>query len=198
MGVVAVLGGFLLGVLDFVWIKVVPFPFGDLGNSSAVWAVAAFSFGYWVRSGWVRAAVGAAVLLVVAVPSYYLAATVIQGDDVTQLWAAPSVLWMAFAVVAGVVFGVAGVWARAAGWWRTVGIALPAAVLFAEAALQARRIGDPSYGTDPVWSVVIRGGLGILVVAVVARTNRQRVASLAVAVPLALLGFAAFALAGFG
>ena len=64
VGVVAVLGGFLLGVLDFVWIKVVPFPFGDLGNSSAVWAVAAFAFGYWVRSGWVRAAVGAAVLLV--------------------------------------------------------------------------------------------------------------------------------------
>ena len=69
----AVLGGFLLGFLDFVWIRFVPFPFGDLGNSSAVWAVAAFAFGYGVRTGWVRAALGAAALLVVAVPSYYLA-----------------------------------------------------------------------------------------------------------------------------
>ncbi|MFJ6194781.1 DUF6518 family protein [Micromonospora sp. NPDC092111] len=194
----AVLGGFLLGFLDFVWIRFVPYPFAELGNSSAVWAVAAFVFGYQVRSGWVRAALGAVALLVVAVPSYYLVAALIQQDDISVVWAASSLLWMFFGVLAGVVFGVAGVWARAAGWRQTVGVALPGAVLFAEAALLARRIGDPDYGGGRVWSVVIAATLGVLLIVLVARTARRRALALAAALPLALVGFAGFLVAGFG
>ncbi|MFB6392867.1 DUF6518 family protein [Polymorphospora lycopeni] len=160
MALTAVVGGFLLGFLDFVWIKWVPYPFADLGNSSAAWAVAAFGFGYWVRSGWLRAALGAAVGLVVAVPSYYLAATLIQGDDLAMLWAPTSLLWMSFGVVAGVVFGLAGTWARGSGWRQLVGTALPGAVLFAEAGLLAKDIGHPSYGIDPLWNALINVVLG--------------------------------------
>jgi len=197
--VAAIACGFALGFLDFVWIKFVPSPFADLGNSSAVWAVAAFAFGRWVvRSDAVRAAVGAAVLLVVAVPSYYLAAALIQHDDITVLWAPSSLLWMFFGVLAGVVFGTGGAWARAtSGWRRTVGAALPAAVLFAEAALQARRIGDPNYGDEPGWLAVIRAALGLLLIVVALRSVRQRAIVLGAAVPLALVGFGAFTLAGF-
>jgi len=36
VAVAAVVAGFLLGFLDFVWIKFVPYPFAELGNSSAV------------------------------------------------------------------------------------------------------------------------------------------------------------------
>ena len=139
----ALVSGFLLGVLDFVWIKFVPFPFAALGNSSAVWAVAAFAFGYRVRSGLLRASFGAATMLVVAVPSYYLAAVLIQHDDWAAVWAPSSWLWMCFGVLAGAVFGVAGVWARGIGWRQAVGVALPGAVLFAEAIMLVRRIGDP-------------------------------------------------------
>jgi Family of unknown function (DUF6518) len=46
----AVIGGILLGVLDFARIRFVPFRFGALGNSSAAWAVAAFAFGFAVAS----------------------------------------------------------------------------------------------------------------------------------------------------
>ena len=99
----AVVGGLLLGFLDFVWIKLVPFPLGDLGNSSAVWAVAAVAFGYWVRRDRVRAASGAAVLLVVAVPSYHFAAALIQGDDFANMWGVMSLVWMLFGILAGVV-----------------------------------------------------------------------------------------------
>jgi hypothetical protein len=194
----ALVGGFLLGVLDFVWIKFVPFPIGALGNSSAVWAVAAFAFGYRVRSGWLRAGLGAAALLVVAVPSYYLAAVLIQHDDWASIWAPTSWVWMCFGVLAGFVFGVAGVWARAHGWRQAVGVALPGAVLFAEAIMLARRIGDPSHGTEPLWEAVIEALLGILVVALVARGSRPRLTALALAVPLAVVGWAAFAAASFG
>lgn len=194
----AVVGGFLLGALTFVWIKFVPAPFGDaVGNSSAVWAVVAFGFGHWVRSGWARAAVGAVALLVVAVPSYYLAATWIQGADLAAIWSATSIMWMAFGVLAGVVFGIAGVWARGTGWRPVVGIALPAAVLFAEALLDLRKLGDPNYGSDPTWEAVVHAALGTLVAVLAARTNRTRAAALAAALPLALVGFAAFRLAGF-
>ena len=196
-GVAAGAGGILLGALDFVWIKYVPHPLGDLGNSSAVWAVAAFTFGLRARTGWALTALGAAVLLVVAVPSYYLAATVIQNDDLTVLWAPSSLLWMTFGILAGAVFGTAGMWARTPGRLQAAGAALPGAVLFAEAALLTRRIGDPDYGTTPLWPAVIDATLGVLVVVLAAHAWRQRATALALAVPLAALGFAALVLAGF-
>ncbi|MEV2241962.1 DUF6518 family protein [Micromonospora sp. NPDC049891] len=193
----AVLGGILLGSVDFLWIKYLPYPVGNLGNSSAVWAVAAFCFGYWVRSGQLRAAIGAAAGLVIAVPSYYVTAALVQGDDWAVLWAPTSLLWMCFGVLAGVLFGIAGVWARGPGWRQVVGPALPAAVLFAEAGLEIRRIGDPNYGDDPIWDALIRIALGLLVLALAGRTNRQRALALVAALPLALTGLAAFLLAGF-
>ncbi|MGC5031035.1 DUF6518 family protein [Micromonospora sp. DT229] len=193
----AVLGGLLLGILDFIWIKFLPYPVAELGNSSAVWAVAAFGFGYWVRTGWVRAALGGAAALVIAVPGYYLAAALIQGDDWAILWAPTSLLWMSFGVLAGVIFGVGGVWARGRGWWQTVGLALPGAVLLAEALIDARRINHPNYGIAPLWDALIKVGLAILVVVLAGRTARSRLLALATSLPLALLGFAAFWLAGF-
>ncbi|RIV41544.1 DUF6518 family protein [Micromonospora radicis] len=194
----AVLGGLLLGIVDFVWIRFLPYPVGNLGNSSAVWAVAAFGFGFWVRTGRVRAATGAAAGLVVAVPGYYLAAALIQDDDWSVLWAPTSLVWMCFGVLAGVVFGVGGIWAHRRGWRQVVGTALPGAVLFAEALLDARRVAHPGYGTEPLWDALLKVTLGVLVVLVVGRAARPRLLALAAAMPLALAGFTAFLLAGFG
>ncbi|TDC76220.1 hypothetical protein E1193_24230 [Micromonospora sp. KC606] len=190
----AVVGGFLLGFLDFVWIKFVPYPFAELGNSTATWAVAAFAVGWWVRAGWRRAALAATVLLVVAVPSYYLAATLLQGDDPAFLWAPASVLWMFFGVLAGVVFGVGGAWARGAGWRLIVGTALPAAVFLEEAARHARAAAGP-YRTGLWWNVAIDTLLAVLLVLLVGRTHRQRALALAVAVPLAVAIYLVFAVA---
>ena len=193
----ALLGGLLLGSIDFIWIKTSPI-------LPATWATPARS-GRSPRSssaaGSVRvrcARVGAAVGLVVAVPSYYVTAALVQGDDWSVLWAPSSLLWMCFGVLAGVLFGVAGVWARAADWRRVVGPALPAAVLFAEAGLEIRRIGNPDYGDDPIWDALIKIALGLLVLVVAGRTNRQRALALATALPLALAGLGAFLLANFG
>jgi hypothetical protein len=192
----AVVGGFLLGFLDFVWIKWMPYPLAELGNSTATWAVAAFAFGYWVRSGQVRSAVGAAVLLVVAVPSYYLAAALIQGDDLAVVWAPSSLLWMVFGVLAGTVFGIGGTWARETRWRHVVGTALPAAVLLEEAARYARNVTDPNYSAGLAWNVAIDVALAVLIVVLIGRSNRQRALASAVAAPLAAIIFLAFAAAG--
>lgn len=189
-------GGILLGVLDFLWIKSVPYPFAELGNSTATWAVAAFAFGYWVRSGRLRPALGAAVLLVVAVPSYYLAATLVQGDALAVLWQPSSLLWMLFGVLAGVVFGIGGTWARRTGWRRIIGIALPAAVFLQEAARFARHANDPNYPPGSGWNVAIDVALAVLIVALIGRASRQRVPALVAALPLAAIIFFGFALAG--
>ncbi|RAN94735.1 hypothetical protein GAR05_04825 [Micromonospora saelicesensis] len=191
----SVVGGFLLGFLDFCWIKWLPYPFAELGNSTATWAVAAFFFGYWARSGWLRSALGAAVLLVVAVPSYYLAAALLQGDDLAVLWAPSSLVWMFFGVLAGVVFGTGGTWARGEGWRQVVGVALPAAVFFEEAARFAGKATDPTYGAGAWWNAGIDLALGLLIVVLTGGSHRRRALAVAVAVPLAGAILVSFAVA---
>ena len=190
VALVVPVAGFLLGFLDFVWIKWVPFPFAELGNSTATWAVAAFALGCWIRSGAVRAAVAASVLLIVAVPSYYLAATLLQGDDLAVIWALTSFVWMAFGVVAGVVFGVAGIWARTDGWRRVVGTALPVAVFVEEALRFALKSGS---SPGAWWNVAIDLGLAVLLVVLIGRSARVRLLAAAVALPLAAVGALTFA-----
>lgn len=194
LALVAPVAGLLLGFLDFLWITRVPYPFAELGNSTATWAIAAFALGWWARVGALRAAVAAVVLLVVAVPSYYLAATLLQGDDPAVIVAPTSLLWMAFGVLAGVVFGVAGVWARTSGWREVVATALPVAVFVEEALRFAgkARTGYPGAW----WNVAIDLGLAALLLELVGRTLRGRLLAAAVALPLAVVGALAFTVVG--
>nr|BFF24581.1 hypothetical protein GCM10025732_25460 [Glycomyces mayteni] len=199
--VVAVLGGIALGALDLVAQREFAYPWANLANSSAVWAVGAFGIGAWVRTGRWRPAVAGTVLLVVAVAAYYVAATLIQNDDLANLWAATSLVWMGFGVLAGTVFGTFGAWSRSAVPWRaTAGLAALGAVCFAEAGVLLRRLSDEEaqYRADGVATAVVMTVLGLVLIVLLGRTRLRRLAALAVAVPLAALGFAGFSLAGFG
>ncbi|WP_051808379.1 DUF6518 family protein [Actinoplanes subtropicus] len=143
--VITPVAGLLLGFLDFVWIKYVPFPFGGLGNSPAVWAVAAFLLTWRARwRVWPSAAAGAA-MLVIAVPAYYVAAYLIQHDELGNAYNATALVWMALGVAVGAVFGAGGYFARTPGRSRIVAIFLPGGVLLAEAAVVATRAGQRSY-----------------------------------------------------
>jgi hypothetical protein len=189
VAVVSILAGVLLGVVDLLAQKSLPYPWANLANSSAVWAALAFALGYWVRGPWWRSALAGVVLLVLAVPSYYVFATLVQNDDLANAWSATSLLWMFFGVVAGALFGTAGSWARAAGWRQLLGVAMPGAVLFAEAILLF---------SDRRATAAIEIVLGVAVILVVGRGIRQRLLALALAVPLGVLGFGAFLVGGFG
>jgi hypothetical protein len=94
--------------------------------------------------------------------------------------------WLVAGVVAGVVFGGAGAWWRAAAAPRsTMAVALMAGVLVSEGLLRAVRF--PWQGS----SGVIMGAVGLVVVVVLGRSWRQRltvVGLLLVVVPLGLLG----------
>ena len=173
--VITPLAGLLLGFLDFVWIKYVPFPFGGLGNSPAVWAVAAFLLTW--RTGWGRwasAAAGAA-MLVIAVPAYYVAAFLIQHDDLANAYNASALLWIAMGLVAGAVFGAGGHFARTPGRSRAIAMLLPGAVLLAEATIEATRIGQPSYGVaDPIEFAVLLLVLAVAISLFVRKSSTLR------------------------
>ncbi|SDK60493.1 hypothetical protein SAMN05216298_0752 [Glycomyces sambucus] len=198
---VAIVGGLALGAVDLVAQRELPYPWANLANSSAVWAVGAFAIGAWVRAGRWQPAFAGAVLLVVAVESYYLAATLIQNDDLANLWAPTSLIWMAFGVLAGVVFGTFGAWSRSVSLWRSVvGTAALGAVFFAEAGVLLRRQTsiEPEYRADGLATAVITAAFGLALIVVFGRTWRTRLLALAAAVPLAALGFAGLTAAGFG
>jgi peptidoglycan/LPS O-acetylase OafA/YrhL len=191
----AVGGGKLLGGLDLVGQKGLPYPWANRANSSAVWALGAFCFGLWVRRGRLRAAVGGIVLLVVAVESYYLTTVLVQHDDIATLTAPTTFAWNVFGVVAGALFGSAGTWARSE--WpptRVAGSAMAAAVLFAEALVELTRTSGP--GSGRVQTAALTAALG-LILGVVQPSARQRVLVLLTSLPLAGLGYLGFIVAGF-
>jgi hypothetical protein len=190
VAVAAVVGGLLLGAVDLLLQKSLPYPWADLANSSAVWAVAAFGLGTWARSPWWRAAVAGVLLLVLAVPAYSLTATLVQNDDLANAWSTTSLQWMLFGVLAGALFGTAGAFVSSAGWRGVAAVAMPGAVLFAEALVIVRRDAFR-------WTAIIELALGVLIILAVARTTRNRLTALVAALPLALIGFAGFRLGGF-
>ncbi|MBB2947768.1 hypothetical protein FB565_007539 [Actinoplanes lutulentus] len=198
VAVVAPVAGFLLGFLDFVWIKFLPSPLADLGNSLATWAVAAFLLTWFGRWRLPMAILGAVVCLVVAVPSYYLAAAFIQNDDWRNLYDVNAFLWMGFGVVAGVVFGGGGVLARSGGPLRLPALALPGSVLFAEGAVNLLRLGNPDYETGDLLAyaalVIV---LGLVVTVLLARSWRDRLLTCAWAVPLTAGGWVLLTASGF-
>jgi hypothetical protein len=196
--VVAPVAGLLLGFLDFVWIKYLPSPVGDLGNSLATWAVAAFLLTYLHRWRLPAGIAAAIICLVVAVPSYDLAAALIQNDDWSNLYNTTALMWMGFGVVAGVVFGGGGVLARTSGMLRLSALALPAAVLFAEGVVNLRRITDENYEASEQWAYAsLVFVLGLLITLLISRTWRDRLLALTWSIPLTAGGWLLLTLASF-
>ena len=101
----------------------------------------------------------------------------------------------------GMLTGTAGAWSRGSNFWlRIVSLALPGAVLLAEACVLAyrSRIPDAAYRSASLQTSVIEAALGILMALPLGRSAWERLGGLAASVPLALAGFGAFVVAGFG
>ncbi|SCE75994.1 DUF6518 family protein [Micromonospora mirobrigensis] len=195
--------GVLLGAVDLLLQRTLPYPWANLANSSAVWALGAFGIGWWLRAGWWRSALAGIVLLVVAVQVYHLTAAVVMDDDVQMLWSPTGIMWSAFGVLAGALFGAAGGLTHdRRPWLRPIAVAMPGAVLLAEAAMLVDRSDNPgrgpNYRTDSLQTAAIEAILGVALILLVARTNRVRLLALTAAIVLAAIGFAGFTVAGFG
>lgn len=189
--VVAVLAGVALGALDFLAQRTLPYPWANLANSSAVWAVAAFAIGAWVRTTSRASAIAATVMLVVAVESYYVTAALAQGDSWTNLTSPTAVLWLLFGAVAGVVFGIAGSWRHSDRPWRqVVGAAVPVSVVLAEAALNLRNGANTATG-------LIELALALALLGALARRPRPAAQIALACLPIASAGYLALTAFGF-
>jgi Family of unknown function (DUF6518) len=193
-------GGLLLGPLDLGAQQILPYPWANLANSSAVWALGAFALGRWLRTDLRRSALAGVVLLVVAVESYYLAAVLGRHDSLENLMSPTTQAWLLFAIAAGALFGVAGSWSSSVNRLRsTVGVALAGSVLFAEAVVYLYRIpSTPSLNRiENVQTALIEMSAGSGVLLLARRDIRQWGQTFAACLPLSALGFAAFLAGGF-
>jgi len=193
--------GLLLGPFDLAAQKLLAYPWANLANSSAVWALGAFCFGCWVQGGRWRPALAGSLMLVVAVESYYLAATIFLHDSVATLVSATTVIWLVFGVVAGALFGTAGAWSQTAG--RTlaaIGVSIAGSVLFAEALILIRRVGGVPDVDRAAYlqTALIEAIIGVAVIVLASNDHRQRLLALAASVPITALGFGALLIGGFG
>ena len=166
----------LLGqaVLDAEWNR--------LANSGAIWLAVAFAIGSRMASDREAVVAGTATLLF-ALIGYQLAARVVGASiGVTGL-----VIWSGTALVGGPVYGFAGRhWGVRARGARIFALALLGAVFVAEGAFTLLAIPDLA---RVGWVEVV---VGLALPVVLGRDGRERVAGVALLVPLACLGLLAF------
>ncbi len=166
----------LLGqaVLDAEWNR--------LANSGAIWLAVAFAVGSRMASDREAVVAGAATLLV-ALVGYELAARLVDASiSVSGL-----VIWSGTALVGGPVYGFAGRrWRVDAERGRVIALALLGAVFVAEGAYTLLAIPDLA---RVAWVEVV---VGFALPVLLGRGGRERMAGVALAVPLACVGLLAF------
>ena len=149
MLIVALVAGVLLGPLDLAGQVHSPYPYANLFNSPAAWAAAAFVFGRWAVD-LVSAVVGAVVVMVVGVETYYATDVLVRDANVSNLWSSVAFVWLVLGIGAGVSFGAAGALSSRAGSWAgAASSATLPAVFLAEAAHEA------STSRDAGWIVLL-------------------------------------------
>ena len=199
--VASLFAGLLLGSIDLAAQKSLAYPWANLANSSAVWALGAFYFGRWVQGRRWRPALAGSLMLIVAVETYNLAATIVLHDSVETLVSTTTLIWVVFGVVAGAVFATAGAWSRTAGrTLATIGVAIAGSVLFAEALILLGRVGGVPAAdrTAYLQTALIEAIIGMAVIVLASNDHRQRLFAFAASVPITAVGFGAFLISGIG
>jgi hypothetical protein len=175
--------GLALGVLTNLAQGWLPGSWNQLANSGAFWSVAAFVAGALLAAKGVRTALagGLCAELALVVGYYGYAQFGYQRGGIGML--TPVLEWLLVAVVAGPLFGAAGAWWRRGDRGRRiVGGSALAGVVGAEAASDIFALHYMSQG----W---VTAATAVALPLVMARGNRERALTLALALPLGLLAY---------
>jgi hypothetical protein len=189
---IAVAAGVVLGVVDLWWSTYHPSAWSSVANSCAGWAACAFALGAFLRVDALRAAVGAVVMLAVAVEAYYAAEVWLQLSDRTILTSPVAMEWLVLAGVAGAIFGPAGAWAAGRSSVRAaVGLAVGVALLLGDAWQLSDGVG---VGIGDESRVLVL--LALVMLAASLRRPWVTVSALVISLPLSLVVAAAFIASG--
>jgi hypothetical protein len=152
----AAMGGLVLGGLTLGMQATLPGALNHLGNSAAVWCLAAFLAGRLLRvRGW-WAALAGVLVLAGAVAGYYACTTLFLHDDVNAGTLFFPGMWLTGALLAGPGFGVAGAVSRGADHrLRILAFATLCAVFLAEAGYLLAVVHQPP-------EAGLMAGLGLL------------------------------------
>lgn len=180
----AAVGGLAFGVLTNLAQGWLPGAWNQLANSGAVWSTVAFAAGALLaRRGTLSRAMTCGLTAEVGLVVGYYAYAELGRDGMGSLFF--PLVWLGMACVAGPLFGVAGHWWRSGRdvRRRVVGLAAFAGLFGSEALMAARDL----HHAPQAWTCF---AAFTLVPLLMARTNRERVGSLALAAPCALLAYA--------
>ncbi|MCW2783624.1 MAG: hypothetical protein JWP74_141 [Marmoricola sp.] len=197
--VIPTVAGLALSLGDLVTMTHVAYPWANLANSSAIWAIGAFVLGAALRTDPARSAVAGVVMMLVAVESYYGFAVLFDLGGLQSLWSNTAQTWLVFGVFAGVVFGIAGAWTSGTVWWqRVLGAAAGGGVLIGEALHTRMHLGLTLGGfrNELNESAVLMAVLGVALVVATSRSPKVLIPAMLLTVPTAMFCAAAFSAAG--
>jgi hypothetical protein len=109
---VALATGFALGLGDLWALDHLPVSASGWINSCAGWASAVLLLGFLLRTHPVYAAIGGAVMMLVAVDGYYVFQSGLLTPDLSAWDGLSAQYWAVIGVPTGLLFGVLGAWAR--------------------------------------------------------------------------------------
>ncbi|HEY2668781.1 MAG TPA: DUF6518 family protein [Rugosimonospora sp.] len=179
---IAAVAGLAVGGVTLGMQGTLPGVLNHLGNSGAVWSLAAFGAGAILPvRGW-RAAVAGTLLLACAVIGYYGSTTLFHHDDVNGSTLLGPALWIGVAAVAGPIFGTAGALSRGdRPTYRAVALGALGAVFIAEGLYLAVALHQAG-------ETALMVALGVVMPPLLGRSAADRLRGLAALVPLTLLG----------
>ncbi|GIH20853.1 DUF6518 family protein [Rugosimonospora africana] len=179
---IAAVAGLAVGGVTLLMQGTLPGVLNHLGNSGAVWSLAAFGAGALLPVRGARAALAGTLLLAFAVVGYYGSTTLFLHDDVNGDTLRGPAVWICVAAVAGPIFGTAGALFRGGKpTHRAVALGAIGAVFLAEAlylGVVLHQAGETA----------LMAGLGVLMPPLLGRSAADRLRGLAALVPLTLLG----------
>jgi hypothetical protein len=178
----AAVAGLAVGWLTLLMQGTLPGVLNHLGNSGAVWSLAAFGAGALLPVRGARAAAAGTVLLTCAVIGYYGSTTLFLHDDVNAGTLLGPAVWICVAAVAGPVFGVAGALSRGGKpTHRAAALGALGAVFLAEALYLGAVLHQAG-------EAALTAALGVLMPVLLGRSAADRLRGLAALAPLTLLG----------
>jgi hypothetical protein len=184
--VVIVLAGLVAGGLTAVGQGYLPGDWNTLVNSGAVWLLVAFGVSAFAPSN-VWAVVAGMGTLVLEVMAYFVAVWLMLGLDIPLMGTG---FWLAVAVVAGPLFGMAGRWWRVGGQkQRVIALALMGSVFLAEGLIAL--LWGEQYKVASRWVEI---AIGLLIPLGLGRTNKDRALGLAGLPVVTLLGLGVYQL----
>ncbi|WP_240040977.1 DUF6518 family protein [Paenibacillus ginsengarvi] len=174
--------GIVVGILTVLGQEVLPGNWGSLANSGTAWLIPAFFVGGLGPSK-LKAAVASILTLCGMVTGYYGYAMTIQDVAHSVFYI---LVWAGAAILGGLIFGIAGfLWGQDQGSKHKYGSALIGGVFITEGLDLYLHIDD--YGHMlPVGAVKIT--VGFILLLVLERSNKERVASLLALIPVIVLG----------